>query len=87
VNAANATAEVLTGQGCMRTGCSGHLCTEEGEQTVSTCQWKDEYACYKTARCEKQPDGNCGWTQSETLTTCLKSAAEKATGELKFAPQ
>jgi hypothetical protein len=38
---------------------------------ASTCEWLPEYACYKTATCEKQADGKCGWTQTPTLTACL----------------
>lgn len=67
--------ESLTAAGCMRTGCSNNLCTEKGEPIVSTCQWREEYACYKTARCEKQQDGKCGWTESNELTACLKAAS------------
>jgi len=24
---------------------------------MTTCEWRDEYACYQTATCERQPDG------------------------------
>ncbi|MEN9810173.1 MAG: hypothetical protein RLZZ488_1740 [Pseudomonadota bacterium] len=66
--------QAFTGAGCARTGCSGHLCAPEGQSVVSTCMWREEYACYKTARCEKQSDGNCGWTPSAELTSCLDTA-------------
>jgi len=33
--------------------------------------WKEEYACYKDARCERQSNGTCGWTQTEELNYCL----------------
>jgi hypothetical protein len=74
---ADASSETLTSPGCMRTGCSNHRGTEQGEAVVSTCQWKEEYACYKTARCEKQANGKCGWSESSELTSCLKAATEK----------
>jgi hypothetical protein len=38
---------------------------------ISTCEWRDEYACYQTATCERQPDGQCGWTSTPELDACL----------------
>ncbi|NBW82951.1 hypothetical protein EBR21_14465 [bacterium] len=64
----------FTGEGCARTGCSGNLCAPEGQPVVSTCVWKEEYACYKSARCEKQSDGKCSWTPSQSLSSCLDAA-------------
>ena len=51
------------------TGCSSHVCA--AEPTVTTCEWTDAYACYRTATCERQANGACGWTQTEELTACL----------------
>lgn len=57
---------------CMRGGCSGELCTDAGpEPAVSNCLYVPKFACYKTARCARQADGACGWTQTEELRTCL----------------
>lgn len=63
---------------CVRGGCSGQLCLEgkESGQIASTCEYKEEYGCYKNAKCEKQSDGKCSWTKTEELTKCLK---EKST--------
>lgn len=63
-----------TGQ-CVPAGCSGHVCAEENEapNIVTTCEYKAEYVCYKSARCERQQDGNCGWTQTPQLSACLKN--------------
>ena len=47
------------------------MCTEPGKDMMSTCEFKQEYACYGSAACERQPDGTCGWTQSAELTACL----------------
>jgi len=59
--------------GCFVVGCSGQLCVEETEKDiVTTCEFREEYACYKEAKCEKQPDGKCGWTKSEQLAQCLE---------------
>lgn len=56
---------------CVTTGCSGTVCAEPGNEVMTTCEMKPEYACYKTAACERQPDGACGWTQTPALQTCL----------------
>jgi hypothetical protein len=58
--------------GCIVGGCSAQLCTEESEgPAVSDCMFRPEYACYKQAKCERQPSGQCGWTPTAALTTCL----------------
>jgi eight-cysteine-cluster-containing protein len=56
---------------CVKGGCSGTLCTTPGNEVVSTCEYKPEYACYQQATCARQPDGKCGWTQTPELTACL----------------
>lgn len=58
------------GKSCYVGGCSGQICSEN-EGVISTCEWREEYACYRTATCEVQADGNCGWTQSAELQACL----------------
>ena len=57
---------------CKVTGCSGQVCAEE--DVTTTCEFKPEYACYKSAKCERQNDGKCGWSPSEELVACLYSA-------------
>ncbi len=61
---------------CVVAGCSSQFCMTESEALgfVSTCEYTDAYACYKTAECKTQPDGKCGWTQTPELSTCLNSA-------------
>lgn len=58
--------------GCKIGGCSGQLCVEESDRGVSTCEYLSQYGCYKTAKCERQTDGKCNWTQTQELTACLK---------------
>jgi len=58
---------------CIKTGCSGIICAEPGNDQMSTCEFKPEYACYQKAACERQTDGKCGWTQSDELVACLAS--------------
>lgn len=57
------------GKGCKPTGCSGQICSDE--DVMSTCEFRAEYACYKTAKCERQADGKCGWTNDAALASCL----------------
>ncbi len=59
--------------GCFKGGCSGQLCTDSPDM-VSTCEWREEYACYQSAICERQPSGKCGWTKTPALTQCLNTA-------------
>ena len=56
---------------CVVSGCSRQVCAEQ--EVMTTCEWRDEYACYRTARCERQADGKCGWTPTGELKRCLAS--------------
>lgn len=56
---------------CVRTGCSGQICADQ--HRVSTCEFRPEYACFASATCERQTNGQCGWTQTPALTSCLAS--------------
>lgn len=55
---------------CKVTGCSGQICSDK--EVITTCDWQEAYACYRIAKCERQTDGECGWTQTEELTKCLQ---------------
>lgn len=57
---------------CITAGCSGQLCVEaQADPLATTCEWREEYACYRQATCERQQNGACGWTMDEQLTSCL----------------
>lgn len=60
---------------CKVGGCSGQVCGEASDMDgmVTTCEFKEEYACYKTAQCERQVTGKCGWTETAELNQCLKN--------------
>jgi hypothetical protein len=60
----------LVDQTCYVGGCSGQVCSDR-EGVITTCEWRDEYACYDSATCERQPDGLCGWTPTPELEACL----------------
>lgn len=55
---------------CYIGGCSSQLCTDQPD-AVSTCEYRAEYGCYKSATCKRQPNGQCGWTQTAELRACL----------------
>ncbi len=54
---------------CVVSGCSGQICADE--EMMSTCEFREEYACYKNAKCERQTSGKCGWTETAALRTCI----------------
>ncbi|HSQ24197.1 MAG TPA: DUF6748 domain-containing protein [Pyrinomonadaceae bacterium] len=54
---------------CFKTGCSSQVCADHN--VVTTCEFRPEYACYQKATCERQSDGNCGFTRTPELTACL----------------
>jgi len=55
--------------GCVITGCSAQICADE--QVVTTCEFRPEYECYKSAVCERQANNQCNWTLTESLVSCL----------------
>jgi hypothetical protein len=63
-------AATTTKKPCLKTGCSKQICSDQ--TVMSTCEWREEYACYRKAACERQADGNCGFTKTPELTNCLK---------------
>ena len=63
----------LPAKKCYVGGCSAQLCTDE-EGVASTCEYRESYACYQNATCEVQPSGECGWTETAELTSCLMSS-------------
>ncbi|MBX4195570.1 hypothetical protein KW796_01260 [Candidatus Parcubacteria bacterium] len=58
---------------CYIGGCSGQICSDQPGM-ASTCEYREAYACYKTAKCERQASGLCGWTQTAELKMCLQNA-------------
>lgn len=56
---------------CFIGGCSSQVCSDK-EGVITTCDYRPEYACFKTARCERQTNGACGWTMTPELAACLE---------------
>lgn len=71
---------------CYIGGCSGQICSDE-EGVASTCEYREEYACYKTAKCERQSNGACGWTPSSTLNACLENSKTNTDTNSQINPQ
>ncbi len=65
---------VDAGGACFVGGCSSQVCSDDPE-VMTTCEWREEYACYQNATCERQANGQCGWTETESLLQCLTDAA------------
>ena len=57
---------------CFKTGCSSQVCADHN--VVTTCEYRPEYECYRKAACERQRNGECGFTQTAELTACLARA-------------
>lgn len=62
---------------CYVGGCSSQLCSDKPD-AVSTCEYREEYACYKTATCKRQSSGECGWTKTAALSACLINSKSEA---------
>lgn len=61
---------------CQVGGCNGELCADPARGPLnSICLWKEEFTCYRTARCEVQASGRCGWTLTDELRQCLSEHA------------
>ena len=58
---------------CKLSGCGHEICADES--VITPCIWRPEFGCYKTALCEVQSDGKCGWTMTAQLEACLTNAS------------
>ncbi|OGV97217.1 hypothetical protein A2W24_04295 [Microgenomates group bacterium RBG_16_45_19] len=70
----NSTQQYVSPECGVNPGCgAGADCTEKGQEAnvSGICVVLPEAICYLTARCEIQPNGNCGWSQTSELTACL----------------
>jgi eight-cysteine-cluster-containing protein len=55
---------------CIVSGCSNQVCGPEA--VITTCEWKDEYACLKYSECSCL-DGECGWEKTQEYQSCLEN--------------
>lgn len=71
------SSQQFVGAGCKLGGCNSEICQNEDEETMaSPCVIVPGFGCYKTGRCEKQTDGQCGWTQTQELQSCLEKFSD-----------
>ncbi len=65
--------------GCVVGGCSGQLCVSPGSENdiATTCEYSELYGCYKEAICERQTDGQCGWTQTQAFLQCQNNIFQR----------
>lgn len=56
--------------GCIITGCSGTVCSDQ--EVVTTCEYQESYACYQTATCARDTSGQCAWQETAELNQCLE---------------
>jgi len=70
--------------GCYVGGCSSQICSDDPD-VITTCEFREEYACYRTATCERQATGQCGWTPTDELNQCLREAETNVEMQLELA--
>ncbi len=58
---------------CKIGGCSGQLCIPKDESGITTCEWKEEYACYKLTEC-KCINHSCSWKSTPEFEQCMEEA-------------
>ncbi len=70
--------ECFTDADCAVAGCSGQLCApkEEASDIITTCEYKDEYACLKMTNCGCV-NNKCAWAQTQGYSECLESLQAK----------
>ena len=70
---ANLQIECLSNSDCASAGCSGQVCTtaEEAPGITTTCEYKEEYSCFKQTTCGCV-EGVCAWGETEAYLSCLE---------------
>ncbi|MFH0971793.1 MAG: hypothetical protein V1835_04470 [Candidatus Micrarchaeota archaeon] len=65
-------AECAKDSDCHVGGCSGTVCSSDAN-AITTCEWKEEYACYKQISCGCNL-GQCGWEKTPLFEQCMQNA-------------
>jgi len=73
-NGKTVTVECYKDADCLVAGCSGQLCVprDKAPSVISTCEWKDEYACYAEDSCLCR-NNKCQWAGSEQFVECIQN--------------
>jgi len=63
---------VVAGEGCAFGGCSSEVCWDknDGSPPFSACALRPEFNCNGYSKCERQPNGKCGWTPTWMYLRC-----------------
>ena len=78
------TKECHRDEDCMKTGCSGTVCQSVNkEKRFTTCEWKEEYECYKDAECGCV-DGRCVWKDPGIEDCIEKKTKGKNSSEVVY---
>jgi eight-cysteine-cluster-containing protein len=66
--------ECTTAADCGVGGCSGQICTtkDKAASIITTCEWRQEYGCYKLTSCGCV-DGVCEWKENSEFLACLNN--------------
>ena len=69
----NGCTDVVEDSKCVIAGCSSQVCVteEKAKDLFTTCEFKEEYRCFKFSNC-RIIDGECGWEQTEEYLECLE---------------
>jgi hypothetical protein len=57
---------------CVVAGCEDNLCVESGTDILDECEYGDLLECEIRGICERQEDGECGFTETEEVLRCKK---------------
>ena len=64
--------ECTTDNDCVAGGCSGTVCqSKDAEPIFTTCEWREEYACYKEINCGCV-NGKCQWKKTKEFEDCVE---------------
>ena len=66
--------ECMEDSDCVKGGCSGTVCQPKNTPPVfTTCEWADEYACYRDISCSCN-NGGCEWEKADTFDKCVEES-------------
>ncbi len=61
---------------CEVGGCSGQVCAKGGSRTITTCEYRPEYACYKLTECACV-ENKCSWVEKQEFVRCLNEKSKE----------
>jgi len=72
---ANTTGECNNDSDCFIGGCSGQICSNNPD-VITTCEYRDYYACYQLTSCGCT-DHKCGWKSTSEFNSCMSQKGTK----------